>query len=64
MDVNEHTERWDLISLSLVVNFVPEPKERGDSFPIACLAVLTCWQDECSSWHIHSCVRQVCYFSQ
>ncbi|KAG8217215.1 nucleolus protein [Butyriboletus roseoflavus] len=29
MDVDEHTERWDLISLSLVVNFVPEPKDRG-----------------------------------
>lgn len=32
MDVDEHTERWDLISLSLVVNFVPEPKDRGNSF--------------------------------
>lgn len=27
-DVNK--EKWDLISLSLVVNFVPEPKDRGE----------------------------------
>ncbi|KAH0830275.1 hypothetical protein J3R83DRAFT_1640 [Lanmaoa asiatica] len=40
MDVDEHTERWDIISLSLVVNFVPEPKDRGESFPLACLAIL------------------------
>ena len=29
MDEDEHREQWDLISLSLVVNFVPEPKDRG-----------------------------------
>ncbi|KAF8126523.1 putative methyltransferase-domain-containing protein [Boletus edulis] len=29
MNVDEHTERWDVISLSLVVNFVPDPKDRG-----------------------------------
>ncbi|KAN0075486.1 25S rRNA (adenine(2142)-N(1))-methyltransferase [Tylopilus felleus] len=29
MDAGEHREKWDLISLSLVVNFVPEPKDRG-----------------------------------
>ncbi|KAF9234772.1 nucleolus protein [Melanogaster broomeanus] len=29
MDANEHGERWDIVSLSLVVNFVPEPKDRG-----------------------------------
>ncbi|KAG6379242.1 nucleolus protein [Boletus reticuloceps] len=34
MNVDEHTERWDVISLSLVVNFVPDPKDRG-SFLIA-----------------------------
>ena len=32
MDANEHAERWDIVSLSLVVNFVPEPKDRGISF--------------------------------
>jgi len=25
----EHHEKWDMISLSLVVNFVPEPRDRG-----------------------------------
>lgn len=29
MNEAEHREQWDLISLSLVVNFVPEPKDRG-----------------------------------
>lgn len=29
MNENEHEERWDIISLSLVINFVPEPKDRG-----------------------------------
>ena len=33
MDLEEHAGRWDVISLSLVVNFVPEPLERG-----ACLS--------------------------
>lgn len=27
--VAEHHEKWDIISLSLVVNFVPEPRDRG-----------------------------------
>jgi len=35
MDVDEHAERWDVISLSLVVNFVPEPKERGRMLVLA-----------------------------
>lgn len=26
-----HKEKWSIISLSLVVNFVPEPKDRGAS---------------------------------
>jgi 25S rRNA (adenine2142-N1)-methyltransferase len=30
MDEAEHKEKWDIISLSLVLNFVPEPKNRGD----------------------------------
>ena len=29
MDLDEHTGQWDLISLSLVVNFAPEPFDRG-----------------------------------
>lgn len=36
MDLEEHAGRWDVISLSLVVNFVPEPRDRGSfisSFP-------------------------------
>ena len=31
LDEAENREQWDLISLSLVVNFVPEPKDRGSS---------------------------------
>ena len=30
LDEEENREKWDLISLSLVVNFVPEPKDRGE----------------------------------
>ena len=29
MDEDDNKEKWDLISLSLVVNFVPEPRDRG-----------------------------------
>jgi 25S rRNA (adenine2142-N1)-methyltransferase len=29
LDENEHRASWDIISLSLVLNFVPEPKDRG-----------------------------------
>ncbi|KAH7889948.1 putative methyltransferase-domain-containing protein [Phlebopus sp. FC_14] len=29
MPTDEHREKWDLISLSLVVNFVPDPNDRG-----------------------------------
>lgn len=29
MDLQEHQSSWDAISLSLVVNFVPEPTDRG-----------------------------------
>lgn len=29
MDEEEHREKWDIISLSLVLNFVPEAKDRG-----------------------------------
>ena len=25
----EHSKKWDIVSLSLVVNFVPEPRDRG-----------------------------------
>jgi 25S rRNA (adenine2142-N1)-methyltransferase len=25
----EHSGKWDIVSLSLVVNFVPEPRDRG-----------------------------------
>ncbi|EKM55736.1 uncharacterized protein PHACADRAFT_121556 [Phanerochaete carnosa HHB-10118-sp] len=35
MDEEEHHEQWDLISLSLVVNFVPEPKDRGRMLQLA-----------------------------
>ncbi|KAH7927749.1 nucleolus protein [Leucogyrophana mollusca] len=29
VDVSEHQGKWDIVSLSLVVNFAPEPKDRG-----------------------------------
>jgi 25S rRNA (adenine(2142)-N(1))-methyltransferase, Bmt2 len=29
MDLSEHLEAWDIISLSLVLNFVPDGKDRG-----------------------------------
>ena len=29
MDASQHCEAWDIISLSLVLNFVPEGKDRG-----------------------------------
>lgn len=33
MDVDENQGRWDIVSLSLVVNFVPEPRDRGTCSP-------------------------------
>ncbi|RPD65870.1 hypothetical protein L226DRAFT_566374 [Lentinus tigrinus ALCF2SS1-7] len=35
MDPDEHREKWDVISLSLVLNFPPNPKDRGQ---MLCLA--------------------------
>ncbi|RDB21015.1 25S rRNA adenine-N(1) methyltransferase [Hypsizygus marmoreus] len=35
LDVNEHRKKWDVISLSLVLNFVPAPKDRGRMLNIA-----------------------------
>ncbi|KAI0683634.1 putative methyltransferase-domain-containing protein [Cytidiella melzeri] len=35
LDEDEDRDRWDLISLSLVVNFVPEPKDRGRMLKMA-----------------------------
>jgi 25S rRNA (adenine2142-N1)-methyltransferase len=29
MDLSEHRETWDVVSLSLVLNFVPAGKDRG-----------------------------------
>jgi 25S rRNA (adenine2142-N1)-methyltransferase len=34
MDQDEHKDKWDVISLSLVLNFVPEPKDRGELRPV------------------------------
>ncbi|KAI0085453.1 nucleolus protein [Irpex rosettiformis] len=35
LDEEENKEKWDVISLSLVVNFVPEPKDRGRMLQMA-----------------------------
>lgn len=35
MDEDTNREQWDLISLSLVVNFVPDVKDRGASCYLA-----------------------------
>ncbi|KAF8078153.1 nucleolus protein [Lyophyllum atratum] len=35
LDIDEHREKWDVISLSLVLNFVPEPKDRGRMLRLA-----------------------------
>jgi len=32
LDAEEHREKWDIVSLSLVLNFVPEAKDRGTFF--------------------------------
>lgn len=29
MSEDENTSKWDVVSLSLVLNFVPDPRERG-----------------------------------
>lgn len=34
MDAEENEAKWDIISLSLVVNFVPERKDRGEYTPL------------------------------
>lgn len=31
MDIDVHENKWDAISLSLVVNFVPSPADRGNN---------------------------------
>lgn len=42
MSEDDNREKWDLISLSLVVNFVPEPKDRGKAeWSLPCLPWLT-----------------------
>lgn len=33
MDLSEHRETWDIVSLSLVLNFVPDGKDRGTLLP-------------------------------
>ncbi|EGN96162.1 hypothetical protein SERLA73DRAFT_185759, partial [Serpula lacrymans var. lacrymans S7.3] len=35
MDEADHREKWNVISLSLVVNYVPEPKDRGRMLSLA-----------------------------
>ncbi|KAF9459366.1 nucleolus protein [Collybia nuda] len=35
LNENEHFTSWDVISLSLVLNFVPEPKDRGHMLRLA-----------------------------
>ncbi|KAG5718665.1 UPF0657 nucleolar protein [Termitomyces sp. T112] len=35
LDVTAHRNKWDILSLSLVLNFVPEPKDRGRMLLIA-----------------------------
>lgn len=30
MNESEHEAQWDIITLSLVINFVPDPRERGE----------------------------------
>lgn len=35
MDAEENAAKWDIVSLSLVVNFVPERKDRGE-YTYAC----------------------------
>lgn len=36
MDPEEHCEKWGAISLSLVLNFVPDAKDRGEGGPSYC----------------------------
>lgn len=36
LDEDENHEQWDVISLSLVLNFVPRPKERGELMLSGC----------------------------
>lgn len=32
MNPEEHREKWDVVSLSLVLNFPPNPTDRGESY--------------------------------
>lgn len=36
MDEDENRGKWDIISLSLVVNFVPDPRDRGTHVQCSC----------------------------
>lgn len=35
LKMEEHKEKWNAISLSLVVNFIPSPADRGDLNSVA-----------------------------
>lgn len=67
LDEEENKEKWDLISLSLVVNFVPEPKDRGILVNITTVIGLTEYhrnQVECFEWHMQCYGQTNTSFSQ
>jgi hypothetical protein len=48
MDEDENRSKWDIISLSLVVNFVPDPRDRGMHAQCSCYPQFdTTFQGEC-----------------
>jgi hypothetical protein len=49
LDLAEHAGAWDTIALSLVLNFVPSPTDRGARAcrPLACGSSLISPQDKC-----------------
>lgn len=54
IDQADNREKWDVISLSLVLNFVPEPKDRGEWSPggRSTQSTQTYWKDACFEWRI------------
>lgn len=52
MSEDENTCKWDVLSLSLVLNFVPDPRERGRGILFAGIWFTPHFQGGCCSWLI------------
>jgi len=62
MSEDENTCEWDVLSLSLVLNFVPDPRERGTGILFAGISFTpqaSCFQGGCCGWLTRSLTLRV-----